>query len=527
MNLVQTPTQPASRAADGGGIDLERFRLSRFLDELKAAGDLEVYSQPVDLADVAAKIEGTAKAAYFEQAGPEKLRLTGNVCGSRERLARAFGVEPRKMLPEILRRLKLEGEVVEISRERAPVQQVVLTGDEADLTKLPIHLQHALDGGPYISAAMDFARDPKTNWTNVGLRRCILRGRRETGIDLLSPSDLRNIYLDSLARKERLPVSIVVGSHPIDYFTATMRLPIDELKLMSMLRAAPLPVVKCVTNDLYVPADAEWVIEGYLDEDGYREPEGPFGEFLGYYGHVKVNPVFHVTAITRRSDAIFQTITISGKSMIQTDTAQLSAHRTEVLIWRALELAVREPVDVFASAPTGGVYNVRIAIRQKAPGEARNAIAAAFGSLANVKNVFVVDPDIDIFSDKEMDWALGTRFQGDRDLVVGSDMRCLPLDPSLEGAKVGAKAGFDCTIPFGRSGRLEVEVPSAPRFEGKRFASIEAALQDGPKFFEELMAAVGSRDGREVILMLDELRTAGRLGRETSTGRYVLESKKV
>ncbi|HET9149898.1 MAG TPA: UbiD family decarboxylase, partial [Alphaproteobacteria bacterium] len=488
MNVLQ-PIPGSHRA---GAVDVERFRLRRFLDELRAAGDLDVTSDPIELGDVAAKVDGNRKAVLFERAGAEGLALAGNVIGSRERLARAFGVSPREVLHEILRRLKTEGEIVELSRDEAPVQQVVLEGERADLTKLPINLQHALDGGPYISAAMDFARDPKTGWTNVGLRRCILRGKRETGIDLLSPSDLRNIYLDSLARKERLPVSIVVGAHPIDYFTATMRLPIDELKLMSMLRAAPLPVVKCATNDLFVPADAEWVIEGYLDEDGYREPEGPFGEFLGYYGHVKVNPVFHVTAITRRHDAVFQTISISGKAMSRTDTAQLSAHRTEVLVWKALELAVREPLDVFASAPTGGVYNVRIAIRQKAPGEARNAIAAAFGSLANVKNVFVVDPDVDIFSDEEMDWALGTRFQGDRDYVFASDMRCLPLDPSLQGAKVGAKAGFDLTMPFGRAGRLETETPSPPTYQGKRFPSVEAALKDGPKFFEELMAAIGT-----------------------------------
>jgi 3-polyprenyl-4-hydroxybenzoate decarboxylase len=231
-----------------------------------------------------------------------------------------------------------------------------------------------------------------------------------------------------------------------------------------------------------------------------------------------------VTAITRRHDAVFQTISISGKAMSGTDTAQLSAHRTEVLVWKALELAVREPLDVFASAPTGGVYNVRIAIRQKAPGEARNAIAAAFGSLANVKNVFVVDPDVDIFSDEEMDWALGTRFQGDRDYVFASDMRCLPLDPSLQGAKVGAKAGFDLTMPFGRAGRLETETPSPPTYQGKRFPSVEAALKDGPKFFEELMAAIGTRDGREVVVILDELRKKRVLGRDTATGRYKLEA---
>ena len=141
--------------------------------------------------------------------------------------------------------------------------------------------------------------------------------------------------------------------------------------------------------------------------------------------------------------------------MSRTDTAQLTTLRTEVLIWRALETAIREPVAVYAPAATGGVYNVRIAMRQRVPGEARNAIMAAFGSQANVKNVFVVDPDIDIFSDEQMEWALATRFQPHRDLVVESGFRTLPLDPSLGEATTGAKAGYDLTLPVGGRRALE------------------------------------------------------------------------
>src|SRR5207249_10303606 len=129
--------------------------------------------------------------------------------------------------------------------------------------------------------------------------------------------------------------------------------------LMSLLRAAPLPVVKCVTNDVRVPADAEWVLEGYIDERGHIEPEGPYGEFLGYYGAVKRNPVFHLTAITRRHDALFQTASIGGRAMSRTDTATLTAVRTEVVIWQALANAVREPVAVHATTSSGGNCNIR------------------------------------------------------------------------------------------------------------------------------------------------------------------------
>jgi len=515
MGLEQV-TAPASAAR----VDFERYRLRTFIDSL-GADELERRNGTSKLTEIARALEANPKAVLFDEAGGHPL--VGNVMAARSRMARAFDVEPQKLLPEILRRLRLKPELVEVSRDQAPVQQVVATGADIDLTKLPVHLQHGKDGAPFISAAMDFAKDAATGWTNVGLRRLMLRGRAITGVDLVAPSDLRMIYLATLKRGERLPLSFVVGGHPVDYFGASMRLPVDELGLLASLRAAPMPVVKCITNDLKVPADAEWVLEGYLGEEGYREPEGPYGEFLGYYGGVKTNPVFHVTAITRRRDALFQTVTIGGASMSRTDTAQLACLRTEVLIWRALETAIREPVAVYAPPATGGTMNVRIAMRQRVPGEARNAIMAAFGSVANVKNVFVVDPDIDIFADEQVEWALATRFQPHRDLVIERGFRTLPLDPSLGDAVTGAKAGFDLTLPFGGQRALESEIPEPPRFEGARFASVEAALRDGPKFFENLMAALGSDDGREIVLALEELERQGRLARDPSEGRYSLK----
>ncbi len=516
MGIVEkAPARTSSAAAD-----FDRFRLRRFIETLDS-DELETRSEPLDLVEIAPALEGNARAVLFRAVGPERQELVANVAGGRTRLARAFGVEPRALVAEIQRRLRNKPDVFEVVRGEAPVQQVVLT-DEADLTKLPVHLGHGADGGPYISASVDFAVDPRTGLTNVGMRRLMLRGRRETGIDLVSPSDLRAIYEASAAAGNPLPVSFVVGSHPIDQVAAMMRLPVDELGLISALRDAPLPVVKCVTNDIRVPADAEWVLEGYLDQRGHVEPEGPYGEFLGYYGALKLNPVFHLTAITRRRDALFQTATIGGRSLGRTDTAQLSGLRTEVMIWRALETAVREPVAVYATTSSGGMFNLRVALRQRVPGEARNAIAACFGALANVKNVFVVDPDIDIFSDEQMDWALATRFQADRDLVMITGLRTLPLDPSVTpGTRTGAKAGFDLTWPFGTGGRLETRVPEPPQFAGARFVSVEAALAHGPKYFEELMTAVGSRDGRDVVLALEPLRADGALGRDAE-GRYVV-----
>ncbi|CAN0289816.1 unnamed protein product, partial [Phaeothamnion confervicola] len=377
-------------------LDTDQFRLRRFIERLANTDELQIRADAVALADIAAALDGNPRAVHFKKAGPDNQELAGAVCASRSRLAHAFGVEVDQLASEVLKRSRNTPEVVEIPRAQAPCQQVVLEGRDADLTKLPVHLQHGCDGGPYISSSLDFSIDQRTGFTNVGIRRLMLRGPREAGVDLIAPSDLRAMFEASSAAGKHLPVAFVVGCHPIDHVAGTLRFPVDELGLISSLRAAPVATVKCVTSDIRVPADAEYVLEGYFDAKGYTELEGPYGEFLGYYGAVKRNPVFRLTAITHRSDALFQTSTISGASLAMTDTAVLNAIRTEVIVWGALQLAVREPLGVYVTASSGGSFNVRAKIRQRVPGEARNAIHACFSCLANVKNVFVVDPDIDI-----------------------------------------------------------------------------------------------------------------------------------
>ena len=514
----------SKRAPAIQSADFERFRLRRFLDSL-GPDQLERRDAPIELADIASVLDGNPKAMLFKSAGPEAAQLCANVLASRERIARAFRTTPSGLLRELMRRLQTHPEIIEVPREAAPVQAVVLQGEQADLTALPVHLQHRLDGAPYISASLDFAIDRTNGWTNVGIRRLMLSGRHKAGVDLTVPSDLRAILESHTERGEPVPIAFVVGSYPTDYVAGTMRLPVDELGLVASLRDAPLPVVKCITSDIRVPADAEYVLEGYIDTQSPAEPEGPYGEFLGYYGEVKRNPFFRLTAITRRTDALFQTATISGRSLAQTDTAQLNALRVETVAWAALETAVRGVQAVYATAASGGSFHVRVALTQRVPGDARNAIAAVMGCLANVKHVFVVDPDVDIFSDQQMEWALATRFQADRDLVVQSGMRSMPLDPSVALGRSWAKAGFDLTLPFlaqGEARPIALRVPEPPRYQAERRESLEAALADGPKFFEQLMGALGSRDGRELVRALEKLGGSGRLERDAE-GRYLLK----
>jgi UbiD family decarboxylase len=516
-----SPVTAAARAAREE-VDLERFRLRRMVERYVQAGEVQTVEQPVDLVDVASHLDGNPKAVLFRAAGPEKAELVGNVLGSRRRLALAFGVSEHELRAEVSRRLETPIAPVEIPSSVAPVHQVVLTGAQADFTKLPVHLQHSEDGGPYISASIDITRSIDGAKRNVGYRRMMLRGRHEAGIDLIAPSDLRALYGEYVKNKERMPVAFVIGSHPADGVAATAMSPIaDEVALMGGLRGAPVPLVKCTTIDAMVPADAEVILEGYLDERGWVESEGPYGEYVGYYGHMKTNPVFHLTAIAMRRDALFQTVTIGGRRLDCTDTAQLCALRTEAAVWSALMTAVREPIAVYATPSCGGMHNLRLSLKQRYPGEVRNAIAAVMGSNADVKHVFVVDEDIDIYSDAQMDWAFATRFQADRDLVIASGFRCVPLDPSLGGSRTGAKAGFDLTFPFGWNRATDYRVPDAPKLAKQPRLSVRQALEAGPKTFRELMEAAGSRDGRDVLVELDAVRQQTRLERGPD-GRYAL-----
>jgi UbiD family decarboxylase len=499
----------------------EPFRLRRFVRLLEEHGELDTVDAPLDLADVAARLHGNPRAVLFRSLRGCELELVGNAMGTRRRLALAFGVPERGLLAEVVRRAAAPVPPIRWGA-RPPVQEVVWTGADADLTRLPAHLQHGEDGSLYLSAGIDIARSLDGARRNVGYRRLMLRGRREAGVDLVAPSDLRGIYAESVARGRPLPIAFVIGSHPADSVAAAGTWPAaDEVALMGALRGAPVPMAPCVTIDAEVPADAEVVLEGTLDPGGWSEPEGPYGELFGYYGHVKHNPVFHLTAVTCRRDALFQTLTIGGRHLAVTDTAQLNAVRTEAAVWTALATAIREPVAVHAPPATGGVSHVRVAIRQRFPGDARNAISAALGSLAEVKHVFAVDPDVDVFSDAELEWALATRFQADRDLVVVGGMRAVPLDPSLRGARTGAKAGFDLTVPPDQAAGLARAVPEPPALRQRPGRPVAEALAEGPMTFGALMEAAGTRDGREVVRALEELRREGRIER-LADGRYAL-----
>jgi UbiD family decarboxylase len=505
-------------------VDFDRFRLRRLVEQLTKHDEVEVHDEPVAFADLSSIIEASDKAVLFRKAGPEQLELVAGVLGSRRRLAIALGVEEEDSLHEYERRMASPQKHFEVPSSEAPVHEVVLTGDDIDLTKLPFYLQHDLDGGPYISSAIDFSVDPVTGRHNVGCRRLMLRGRKHMTTNLTAPSDLKIAYLACVERGERLPISFVIGSHPTSYLAAlstaslaadstAARLPLDEFDLVGTLRGAPLPVVRGVTNGVPAPADAEMIIEGYLDELGYRELDGPYGEFVGFYGAAHIDPVFHVTAITMRHDVLHQSILHGGRDIARMEMTPMAVLQTESALWAALRAAKIAPTAVY---PVDGVpvgKHVRVALDQAAaPGQARAVISALF-AVSGVKHVVVVDSDIDVRNDAEVEWAMSTRFRPDRDLVVAEGFPGSYSDPTISERGTLSKVGFDATA--GRPGDSMVNWrPTPPQVSReRRVYSVREALQDGPLYFREIMDALGSDDGREIALELDELHQEGVLTR--------------
>lgn len=435
--------------------------LRGFLAELEHAGELERHERPVSLREITRIVESSRRAVLFEKVAGCETSFVANAMASRTRWGIALGVDATDVMFELARRL--QDPIAPTRVSEAPVHDVVVTGDDVDITRLPAYLQHELDGGPYISASMDVTRDPESGRYNTGVRRLMLRGRATTGVDLVAPSDARALYRRAREAGRRFEIAFVIGLHPLDYMATQLRGVGDEFEVMGGIRREPVQLVRCLTVDLEVPAHAEVVLEGYLDGD-WITPEGPFGEYHGAYGDSHLNPVFRVTGITRRRDAVFQTATIGGRHLDHTDTALIAGICTEVAVWESLKRAVAEPRQVYCPPAGTGLHDVRIAINARDPGDGRNALLAALSSTANCKYAIAVDDDVDIFSDSMVEWAVTTRSQPDTDVIVMAGLRTLPLDPSLppvDGPVLTAKMGIDATKRKDKPHEI-FDIPRAP-----------------------------------------------------------------
>lgn len=441
-DLRQKSGAPSSPPIAGSDKPQPITTLRDWLDHLAARDRLAVIRPEIslhfELAAIAKRFDGH-KATLFPRPGGHAMPVISGLLSDRQWIADAMGVD----LSEVLARFQdaalnpLPWKEV----KSAPVQEIV--HHEVDLGKqLPLPTHNEYDSGPYITAGLLITRNPVSGVQNVSIHRLQLSDFNRLGV-LLLPRHTHMFYEMAERSGDPLDVAIVIGVDPLTLLSSQAIAPIDfdELTIAGALHGAPLPVVKCLTSELRVPAEAEIVVEGRLLPN-VRELEGPFGEFPQYYGEPAMRHVIEVAAVMQRRDAIFHTIVGGGLEALM-----LGAIPREATLLAHLRRSFPNVRDVHLAR--GGLcrYHLYVQIVKRQEGEAKNVMMGAFAGHYDVKHVIVVDEDVDIHDPAEVEWAVATRFQADRDLVIVQESQGSKLDPSTRNG-VGAKMGMDATKPL-------------------------------------------------------------------------------
>jgi 2,5-furandicarboxylate decarboxylase 1 len=419
----------------------ENFR--QFLDRLRQNGELVDLHQAVDIRHIATLVDQSKTALFFHKVIGYDMPVVSGIIRTRERAIMSLGAETYREIEDKLTEA-IAKPIPPKYVKTSPTREVVMVGDDVDLYKLPIPMSSIYDGGPMITAGVVIARDPELG-INSGIYRFIVKEKSLTGIDIVTPNNMRLFAQRAYERKEPLPISISIGTHPIEITGSGYRAPlgVDEMAIAGGIRGAPVELAPCSTIDLPYIADAEIVLEAEILPTGWTNPEGRFGEFTRLMGGLHWNPLVRIKAISMRKDAIYYNLHMPWENTWLAAPTRYSAIRT------ALRTAGVQVKDINVTLGGCAFWHAVISIK-KAPGEAKNALLAAL-SVMDLKHVVVVDDDIDVNDPGEVEWAIATRVQGDKDVMIVSNARAKPLDPSLpQGFGVvppGAKVGIDATIP--------------------------------------------------------------------------------
>jgi len=418
--------------------------LTAYLDLVKRTRPEEIVmiSREIDpayeLTALVVKLEREGRrrpVVICERLKGSKFPVLTNLHASRSRLALAMSSAPQDMLRTYLR--AMDKPIPPAVVKTGPCKDVIVTGSRIDLYDLPQILHHEGDVGAYITAAISFAKDPSGESWNCAYNRLMIKGKDTTSIHLTAGKHLWEFQKIAESRGEPLPVAFAIGVHPAIALGALAigSIDEDERAIMGGLLGEPLELVRCETSDVLVPAHAEMIIEAEI-LPGARTPEGPFGEFTGYSLGEREREVVKVKAITHRTGAFFQDITVAHLDHMLLSTIPMEAN---------LYRAVRAMVPSVQAVRVPGPFTCYVSIEQRLPGQAKNAIMAVLGADMYMKRVVVVDHDVDIFDDRQVTWALATRCQPDRDISIITNARGSDLDPSTKEDGYTAKWGVDAT----------------------------------------------------------------------------------
>ncbi len=422
----------------------EIYDLRSFMEVLEENNQLVTINKEVSIMHEMANVvvamtkQGNMGAPYFKNLKENPgTTMIGDVLGSMDRISLAMNC-PKKDITDFLGKC-LENPIPVKKVEKAPCQENVIMGDDIDLTKMPIPFHAPEDSGRYITSGVIVGKSINSTRQNLSFQRMELKGKNVLGLLINEWRHLNDFYKEAEAEGKPMPVSVVIGADPVVYIGAGLRYDGDEMEVAGAIRNKPQEVVKCITNDIYVPATAEWVIEGFVPPFE-REQEGPLSEYTRHYGPPYQAPVLHVTAVTHRNGAIYQMLASGFFEHINLGNVL----PREPLVKKNASYVSKNVLNVHIP-PYGSGFMAIVQIHKTNPGEPKNVALAAMMSYVNIRNVVVVDEDVDIYNPSDVLWALTNNVRPDVDVFYVPDAQGHECDPCCKPGNIHTKVGIDAT----------------------------------------------------------------------------------
>ena len=443
----------------------------QFLDVLRQHGELIDVNRPIALSDVGKAMKQSYRrqgpAIMFTQNGTE-FPLVAGVYSTRSKALLAFQADEKTILQKVLDGLDNPIAPV-VTNGAAPCHEVLIEGGEIDITRFPIPTYSPKDGGPYITPGIVVSKDPETGIPDIGHYRFLILGK-DTFSFSAQPNHRFGKHLAKCLKMGVTPrAALIIGVDPILAYTCQVQATdtTNDWEVAGGLRGSAVELTRCKTCDLEVPATAEVVIEFEVDM-AKTVMEGPLGEYTGYYTPPSLKPVGRITAITHRRNPIFQGL-LTGKPVTENHILKQIPFEASFLRVLKRQFPTIEAVSVRASA--GVSFYVVISMAQRFAGEARQVILAAMASNIRPKWTVVVDPDIDVHSSAEVEWAMAFRTQPAEDAIIVERIPSGPSDPSIDDPtkprpmRTASAIGIDATRPFGKPFSEVADVPGWEDFE--------------------------------------------------------------
>ena len=377
----------------------------------------------------------------FDKIKGHTTKVVTNVCGTRERFCSALNVDPEGLYRRLIDawRSPAPPKIV----KEGPVKEVV---EKAKLSKIPVLTHFEKDAGPYITSAIICARSPDRKIENVSIHRLLVLDDTHLTIRIV-PRQLFKLWEMAKKEKKDMEIAIALGLNPAVSLAAASPLPfgVSEFNVANTLLKNRLRLTKCENVDAYAPADAEMVLEGIMSVEK-ETLEGPLTDVTGTYDIRRSQPVIKLVGIMHRKDSIYQALLPSG-----TEHKLLMGLPRETKIWETVAKVVPRVKAVNLSSGGCGWLHAIISIEKQTDEDGKNALMATFAAHPSLKHAVVVDTDINVFNSEEVEWAIATRFQADRNLVIIPNARGSTLDPSADQETgLTTKLGVDATRPLSK-----------------------------------------------------------------------------